>query len=311
MKYLAPTRTLTRTLLLTALTIVASSTGVFAQAATKDDGITSPIHQKLVGKVAFLKENLAKEQVTEAKLVNEFTLGDLIYFRVYMAKSMVNSLLEKDPSLDQTDAVRNATYILVFSLNGGKNIETTLDFGSDPTEKKQWTTWRGSLKHSRETGILGMNNFREFLAASQLTKGKHAVKLAIFPAYKGIRGEPATGEFTLNVNAIDPSDSQTCLPRAGSSDPEIERMFLQTYKAKGLPGTPGKAVITSDLWTIDRNRTNNRIEKRRASGAVAVNSAGQCFYQFFWLTQDYNGTYGAPYFSMTGEKTSINCACLK
>jgi hypothetical protein len=288
-------------------------TTAFAQTPIKDDGITGPIHQKFAGKIAFLKENLAKEQVTEAKIVNEFTLGDLIYFRVYMTKSMMNALLEKNPSIDQADAVKHANFVLVFSLNGGKGVETTLDFGTDPTEKKQWTSWRGSLKHTRETGILGMSNFRQFLAEVNLTKGKHNVKLTIFPAYKGTRGEPTTGEFTLNVvNALDPTDSQTCLPRAGSSDPEIERMFVQTYTAKAMPGVPSKAVITSDLWTVERNRISQRIEKRKSSGVVAVNAGGECSFQFFWLAQDHNGAgYGAPYFSLVGDKTKINCACLK
>jgi len=289
------------------------SSNTFAQApAIKDDGITGPIHQKLAGKIVFLKENLAKEAVTEAKLSSEFTLGDLIYFRVYMKKSMMNALLEKDLSLDQADAVARAKFILVFSLDGGKPIETSLDFGNDATEKKQWTTWRGAFKHTRNTGILGMDNFRQFLAESQIVQGKHNVKLTIFPVYKGLRGEATTGEFSLNVNAVDPSDSQSCLPRAGSADAEIERLFVQTYKAKGLPGIPGKVVITADGWTLERNKITDRIEKRKTSGVVAVNVDGQCSYQYFWLTQDYTANrYGAPYFSLLGDKTKINCGCLK
>jgi hypothetical protein len=306
---------ITRRLTITLTFIIASMlcTNIFAQPATdKDDGINGTVHQKFAGKVVFLKENLAKEEVTEAKLTDEFTLGDLIYFRVYMKKSMMNSLLEKDSSLNQTDAVAHANFILVFSLDDGKPVETVLDFGTNAIEKRQWTTWRGSLKHSRPTGILGMDNFRQFLAESNLAQGKHNVKLSIFPAYKGVRGEAITGEFILNVNAINPNDSATCLPRTGSTDAEIERFFIQTYKAKGLAGVPKKAVITAEGWTVEKNKISGRIESRKTAGVVAVNVNGECSYQYFWLKQDYNGSsYGTPYFSFTGDKTKINCGCLK
>jgi hypothetical protein len=296
------------------LFLTATAITVLSQPAKlRDDGVTHPLHKKHLGKILFSKTDMPQSAMQEDKFTQDFTLGDLIYFRVFMKQSLVNALVAGNSSIDQADAVTKAYYKIGFSLDGGEVFETRVDFGTDKIEKQTWTTWRGALKHSRGEGFVGLFTMREFFGARDIKPGKHKITVTLTPGYNDVRGEAVTGEFNLTVNALDPADTSYCLPAAQSTDASIEASVLQAYKAKSIPGTVKKVVLTSPGWTVVKDATGRRIEKRHIGAIVAWAAGDKCVYQDFWIAQDHTGSGFNPaaYLSRTGTESPVNCGCVK
>lgn len=280
-------------------------------AQVADDGVTHPLHKKYIGKIAFSKIDMSQAAMDEAKFVNEFTLGDLIYFRVFMKRSFANSIMDKDPRADLKDVSNNAKYRVIFTLNGGEPFETQTDFGTNSSENQKWTMWRGAFKHSRDQGFVGLETMRPFFGARNITPGKHKIGVTLVPYYKEIRGESVTGEFMLNVSALDPNDRSYCLPKPESTDESIRSAAIQAFKVKNL-GQPTGVVITVPGWTIMRNRQTSVIEKRSAGVLIQTAEGGKCYSQYFTVAQDYSaGAYTSAYISNSTTREGINCGCVK
>ena len=179
------------------LFLTATAITVVSQPAKplRDDGVTHPLHKKYLGKVLFSKTDMPQSAMQEDKFTQDFTLGDLIYFRMFMKQSLVNALIAGNSSVDPADVVNKAYYTIGFSLDGGEVFETRVDFGTDKLEKQNWTTWRGALKHSRGEGFVGLFTMREFFGARDIKPGKHKITVTLTPAYNDARGEAVTGEF--------------------------------------------------------------------------------------------------------------------
>lgn len=304
-----------KTTLFTILLVAATAVMAAAQPAKslRDDGVTHPLHKKHLGKILFSKTDMPQSAMQEDKFTQEFALGDLIYFRVFMKQSLVNALVAGNSSVDAADAANKSYYKIGFSLDGGEMFETRVDFGTDRSEKQNWTTWRGALKHSRGEGFVGLFTMREFFGARDIKPGRHRITVTLTPAYNDVRGEAVTGEFNLTVNALDPADTSYCLPAAQSADAGIEASVLQAYKAKSNPGAVKKVVLTSPGWTVVKDDTGRRIEKRHIGAIVAWAAGNKCMYQDFWVAQDYAGGGFSPaaYISRTGTQSPINCGCVK
>lgn len=301
--------------LTTILFIIATAIMAAAQPAKplRDDGVTHPLHKKHLGKILFSKTDMQQSAMQEDKFTEDFTLGELIYFRVFMKQSLVNALVARNSSVDPVDAANKAYYKIGFSLDGGEVFETRIDFGTDKSEKQNWTTWRGALKHSRGEGFVGLFTMREFFGARDIKPGKHKMTVTLTPAYNDARGEAVTGELNLTVNALDPADTSYCLPGAQSTDASIEAAALQTYKVKNTPGTVKKVVLTSPGWTVVKDVAGRRIEKRHIGVIVAWAAGNKCMYQDFWVAQDHTGSGFNPaaYISRTGTQSPVNCGCVK
>jgi hypothetical protein len=61
-------------------------------AAAPASGAFSALHQAHMSEVVFTRTELDRDQMTEAALVNSFTLGDPIFFRVYMREPVIEQL---------------------------------------------------------------------------------------------------------------------------------------------------------------------------------------------------------------------------
>ena len=63
-----------------------------AKAAVVTEGISSPLHQKYMGKIVFAgtDTDIKKAQENEAAFISKATLGNPVYFRVYMDNSLTN-----------------------------------------------------------------------------------------------------------------------------------------------------------------------------------------------------------------------------
>ncbi|MBL7934277.1 MAG: hypothetical protein JNM51_00530, partial [Bacteroidia bacterium] len=132
-------------------------------------GITSPIHQKYIGKIAFSNNDndLAKGKENEAGFKSEFNLGEPIYFRVYLKDALLNTLRPITKFNDQNTFNRDSRFTLKVYLDG-KHLDSLFsaslqsdDFYED--DKKTWTTFRGAFKSVDNSVYIGTYMFKELL----------------------------------------------------------------------------------------------------------------------------------------------------
>lgn len=294
-----------------------------------DQGITSPTHQKYIGKIVFTKADQPLAQVNESGFTNEFKLGDPLYYRVFLEKSSVNQL-RAGPGGDQlTGAVYvRPVYKMTFYLDGRKIAEKQMIYSLKPDEHAKWTTWRGAFRmedslRSPALFLPGENEFIEFLSdmESTISPGKHSLKVEIRPAIVQpdlkIEGDVmAAGEFTLNVPAgwVNPADTWLCLPKAAMKDAPLERKMLAAFAA-ARPKETGRTIsITLPAWAIVRNNLTGIILHRTTSAAVGSETVGVCRMQIYDFSQEYvgNAFSGNTYLSFAGiVQRRMPCGCLK
>lgn len=290
-----------------------------------NDGITSPMHQKYMGKIVFSKKEAALEKgkEMESDFTTKFTLGgpDPIYFRVYMNNSLSNYITR----LFETDSRRLkdllATYLFKFYLDGIPIAYSRYGAGRTAfslADKQAFTTFRSSF-YKDDGYSKGTNMFKEFLSKTEdkLTPGDHKIKVEVYPMddYADVFIAPmvASGEFTLTVsaNAFNPNDDAVCMPKAMMQDKKIEAGMLKAFNSSKGEGKVAR-IVESD-WTIERNQTTGIILRHSIDGIIAFTKDGKCKYQVFGFAQDYDGTkfQDGIYQLSEGSSKEINCSCLK
>ena len=70
-----------------------------------DDGMTSEIHTKYVGKIMFAKDIIPTTGAIESDFVGEFGISDYIYGRLYMPKSIENYPIYENKKLAAGDTI--------------------------------------------------------------------------------------------------------------------------------------------------------------------------------------------------------------
>lgn len=289
-----------------------------------NDGITSPMHQKYMGKIVFSKKEAALEKgkEMESEFTTKFTLGgpDPIYFRVYMNNSLSNyitrlSETDRRSSKDITAAYSFKFYLdgipVAFSRYGNRSAFTLAD-------KQSFTTFRSSF-YKDDGYSKGTNLFKDFLSKTddKLTPGDHKIKVEVYPMddYAEVYIAPmvASGEFTLTVsaNAFNRDDENVCLPKAKMQDKQIEAGMLKAFNNSKGEGKVAR-IVESD-WTIVRNETTGIILSRSIDGIIAFTKNGKCQYQVFGFAQNYDGSkfQDGIYLMSEGSSKDLNCGCLK
>lgn len=291
-------------------------------ADTPVSGVISPVHAKNKGRIVFSSnvDALTTQKENEAGFGSTFTLGKPIYFRAYMANSLSNMAQRLMPDVSRGIIDVHALYRMKFYLDGALVFTGVLrDFSE---ELKQYATFKGALQTGDDQEYMGMTDFRLFLAQNEkkLTPGSHKLKIELLPAleYPEEREGPvaAAGEITLNVgtSTANPNDTKTCLPAAGMKDAALEAKILQAFKAKGWTEKPSAVRITGMKWNIVRNELTSVIIKRSVAAVVASTMKdGNCRYQDFLFSQDYDGAAYQPevYMDGVGSPHDIPCGCLK
>jgi len=201
-------------------------------AAITDDGMTSDLHKTHVNKIVFSKSAIPTTSASESSLVNNFNLGDDIYARVFMDKSLSNELRKIGASEKETSAGRSLAInmyvdgILFVSMPGTDKIYkengSYYHFSPMDGDFKQLTTttFQNSLSHPwgipTDEGAAYDNFLLDFFYNAWLmSDGAHKIKLDLVfyipidgatpdRQYQKAFGKEkllATGEFTLNVAA--------------------------------------------------------------------------------------------------------------
>lgn len=284
-----------------------------------NDGITSPMHEKYMGKIVWstTPEGIAYKNEKEGLFAQEATLGSgEIRYRVYMDNSLVNYL--KHMSLPTVHGRYKINYYLDGNMIGSRNLQAD-EFTRDA--KRNYTTFKGALKTTGSKLATGEDEFQNILMKNEslFTVGAHKFRMEIMPYQdwpEEYTGEVvASGEITLNVKGklFDPNDEKVCLPKSKMKDAALEAKVLKAFQAKGWEETPKEVRILSSKWNIVRNQYTGVITSRYIDAVVGSVKNGKCMYQSFSFYQDYDGSsyQSEVYLSGIGSQTEVSCGCMK
>ncbi len=298
----------------------------------KNEGITSPLHQKYLSKIVFAPDaqSLDKQKEVESNFKTEFNLGDPIHFRAYFDNSLTNYVNKLSKNQSDINLEKRTTYLLKFYIDN-KYVENLTEervprnqFTLD--EKHSRTTFRGALKSVNNAIYIGLYAFNEILIKheSTLSSGKHQLKLEILPTYDSpndgflIGDIIASGEITLNVkgSVIDPNDTRMCMPIDKMKDELLTKQIAKDY-LKNFQITADDVRILTTTWEIQRNKYTSVIEKRTIDVAIGYKDpkTGVCNKQNYLASQEYVGGKFLDEFSFYGNMQNlpqeISCKCLQ
>jgi CubicO group peptidase (beta-lactamase class C family) len=202
--------TLTKSLSVQTVLFLLLSATAFGQAdIVKSEGITSPLHQANLGRIAFTSKSVPVESLKETDFLKTFELnetGDLA-IRAFMGNSLTNYLHRLAPELSADELTRNGNYQLSFFVDGRLIHQENLHPAAIPADNKNTKTVFGvsfinsANPESRWGGI-----WHRFLLGGgeqALTAGKHLLRLEMRPFLKTTELKVgdliAAGELQLTV----------------------------------------------------------------------------------------------------------------
>lgn len=305
--------------------LILCSTFALAQQELPNDGITSPLHKKYMGKMVFANSVLPLKfnGENESGFLTKFKLGDPIFYRIYMDNSLFNYANKLSPGQKREDINSKGGYKIKFYLD---NTEVYFADACEGTsgflakEQEAMTTFKGALNNPKEKAI-GEIAFNEFVAKAieKLTIGDHLIKVEMYPTVSfpkmTVGSVVATGEFTLTIasDSFIPYDPANCLPKAQMADKVVEENILKAFKAQGWQERPAIVRIVDANWTIVRHEVSGVIIKRTIDAIVASTNGYKCQYQVFGFSQNYDGTKFQPeiFLDNIGDPKQISCKCIK
>lgn len=273
--------------------------------ANVDDGISSPFHKKNVGKIVFSTSEVLKGEEKPSQISTQFTQSDPVYCRVYLPKSLVNSVRKLPSAITQDVGViaSRSLWKVEFVLDGKHRHSSTLGdlnaFSDD--EKTKWTTFRGAMKADDGKFYLGLREYAAFVMKylDYFTEGEHTVQVNLTGYYQTEEskdGVIASGEFKLTVNGsmVDPNDGALCIPKAAILNAEAEGLatsaFSKEVLADGATAVPYKVKVMDRDWALERAEFTGRILRRSINVIIAYKTKdGKCVYARYVLKQEYAG----------------------
>ena len=183
----------------------------------QDQGITSDIHRKNVGKIVFAhnKSDLAFKNERSGKFKNSFTSSDHIYGRVYVDKSIKNKTNEYAPGVLMYDMHINGNRIEHKKSFGMYRHLTNKSYYTEQLEAddtfNKWTSWKVWLlpKENDDDLKYGSCNIgaRAFtLALLDQSPGTYVIKIDVYHVSMdgGTKSDVlASGSFNFELIAND------------------------------------------------------------------------------------------------------------
>lgn len=292
----------------------------------KTDGITSPLHQKYLGKIVFTKTALGKDEIKETDFLQSYTMGDPLAFRVYMDNSLTNYLVAGYADKDKSALIQMGTYSIKFYVDGVEAYKQRFTKELfDPEEKNMFTTWKGTFTDAQKSDLETTRAWTAFKKASsdKLTIGEHMIKIEVMPDIQCLSCKEknkdfspvATGEIKVVIakSIVDPNDPLMCMPYTDVSNVPLETEFLKlTSKEKtGWEEQSVKVKLKTNDWTLIRNDLGKVLSKER-NAYVGLKKGDICTYMLFTFSKDFDGVnYGeTKVINFEGTK-KIPCDCLK
>ena len=176
--------TWTKILSVKAVLFLLLSCAAFGQTdIVKSEGITSPLHQANVGKIAFIANSIPAQNLKETDFLKTFELRETsdLAFRAFMGNSLTNYLHRLSPKLSVDELTGNGNYQFSFFVDGVLVHKENLHPAALPADNKNTKTVFGvsfinpANPESRWGGI-----WHRFLlngGDQALTAGKHLLRM--------------------------------------------------------------------------------------------------------------------------------------
>ncbi len=273
-----------------------------------DNGVTGSLHKAHLNKIVFSKAPTTVNS-PESALSNTFTLGDDIFFHVFLDKSPLNIIREARGDDGNAYNLGMEVYIngkvMISNYDGReRNSSTIVSCALQGFDTKTATDVVGSLsykwgtyEHAREGLPLDF-----FYNAYLLPNGTHTVKIVFNEGGK----RTAQGEFTLNVTDAGKAaiGKKACpLPAITANTKNYNRSLRIVPTAtemvkKELPaGTTLLKVVELDSdWSYEKNGFGIILKRTLAGQAfLKHNATGLYFTKSLTFTQENISSGGSKY----------------
>ena len=182
----------------------------FAQAdIVKSEGMTSPLHQANVGRIAFVARHVSADSLNAADLLRTFELkgtGDLA-MRAFMATSLTNYLHRLAPRMSADELARSGSYQVSFLVDGAPVYKHNVHPAAIPAETKNTkTVFAATIMNSSTPDAPWGSIWHAFLLQGghqALTAGRHVLRVELRPYLQNpelkVGALIAAGELQLTV----------------------------------------------------------------------------------------------------------------
>jgi hypothetical protein len=285
------------------------------------------------------------DPASPAGLKTEFNAGDYLYAVAYLPQSLkeiyANAgsvknfdieifIYEIKPPLYnyQQPSEEQLTFTNMWVSTGLKEQKFLVaDIVPDPETTVAYTSPDITYKEFGKK-FEGPVNFAEALI--KLGPGEHTLKFVVKCYYN----DAATGTIkisgkdfsvygktaeALNNTAMNAGAKNAVLPKAGKSDPLLEKQMIAAFKGSNdwksgfIDATEVlKLVIIDNDWYIRRHEISGAILHRYIRAAIAVKTkSGQCAYNLVTFQEDYvSGKFQPLRYDGAGDKVMMDCGNL-
>jgi CubicO group peptidase (beta-lactamase class C family) len=214
-----------RTLVVGFCLVLLYQASLFAQVTdlVKSEGITSPLHQRNIGRVTFMGTAIPIDRYTESDFLRSLVLTDTseLNLRVYLGNSLTNYLHALDESLPAEDLVAKGNFQFTFYVDGKLVYREQLNPGAYGKENKNTrTVFRVPLISPVSEDHWGRFLWNRFLlrgGEDALSEGRHRLRIEIKPYLRtsDLRvGETiAEGDIELVVPKIDVPETKLAVQK--------------------------------------------------------------------------------------------------
>ncbi|TXI96482.1 MAG: class C beta-lactamase-related serine hydrolase [Chryseobacterium cucumeris] len=223
----------------------------FYQGQSKKDIINvekteNPIQKKYSGKIVFLSQNIATENLRDSDILNSAIFqenGDL-GIHAFFDNSLVNYLHQLEPGWTMDELLKKGNYQFSFYVDGKLIYQENLNTGAGTSDHKKFkTSLRIPLLSSKNEDSWGRYLWMRFYMAHNgidaLTAGNHILKIEIRPYINTSTIQTgsviAEGQINLTVPAQNTTEQQIAIqPIQSNSGWNISQERINTESIRTL-----------------------------------------------------------------------------
>ncbi|KYH05443.1 serine hydrolase [Chryseobacterium cucumeris] len=223
----------------------------FYQGQSKKDIINvekteNPIQKKYSGKIVFLSQNIATENLRDSDILNSAIFqenGDL-GIHAFFDNSLINYLHQLEPLLSVDELLKKGNYQFSFYVDGKLIYQENLNTGAGTSDHKKFkTSLRIPLLSSKNEDSWGRYLWMRFYMAHNgidaLTAGNHILKIEIRPYINTSTIQTgsviAEGQINLTVPAQNTTEQQIAIqPIQSNSGWNISQERINTESIRTL-----------------------------------------------------------------------------
>ena len=290
------------------LTENAAAIAAAAREKKPDQGITSSIHEKYVGKIVFSNKPIPLGAENEANFISKYQLGDDLYFRVYLAQSAQNTYIThtKARTSDTSATLLGKGEMFMAAKTPNKKYGSCkVNHAGVFHYKNTKTTWGGQLFNSKDMSQQRVmydedvdlefrnNIYRVFLRQVLGYMPAEDTQMQMETVFK--LSEPqdpkketivlASGSLGLDVSSSSLKKVTTmkgmCLDKAFSNDSSIEKQALKAARhIKDDLVFSDEVVLRDKGWTMVRHAITGVLTERRIVSQFIVQKPNDICYSY-------------------------------